>query len=245
MSVPLAYVMQKPRLGSSQPLPARVVSTPTRPVPPLVRVPAPLPSVSTPVRPQIRRHWDGGPVCCSMRPPARRGRRTYACRICGYMIPPKEVKKENKLECCAKLMHLKCWEISVDPTKCDVKKCESLRHLLEKDGSVCKVKNKPPASREILPVSSFASTQISDRTENTVTCIYCKEKVSVIEKHHLQTDCKKVNAVLARTGLTSSRVFDPGKSDFSECLSPVATRSAAMTAISRITGTPRCGDDIK
>ena len=237
---------KKPRLDvCSQPLPVRVVSTPTRTARSPVRVPAPLPSVATPVRPQIRRHWDGGPVCCSMRPPARRGRRTYACRICGYMIPPKMVKKDNKLECCGKLMHIECWNISVDPGKTDSRRCESLRHLLEKDGSVCEVKKKPRTNREVLPVSTFAASQGDRATESTsVICPYCKECVSVIDKDHLRYGCKKVNAVLSRTGLTSSRVFDPGTDDFSKCLSPVATRSAAMTAVARVTGTPGCADEI-
>ena len=76
-------------------------------------------------------------------------------------------------------------------------------------------------------------------------CLYCKDDVSVIDKNHLQSECKKINSVLARSGLTSSRVFDPGKPEnFADSLSPAAARGAAMTAISRLTGTPGCGKDI-
>ena len=93
-----------------------------------------------------------------MRPPARKGRRTFMCRICGYTIPKKEVKNKNKLDCCGKLVHLTCWDIAVPAAKIDAKRCENIMHLLEKDGSVLPVKKNKPKPVYLNTVSVFGAS---------------------------------------------------------------------------------------
>ena len=111
--------------------------------------------------------------------------------------------------------------------------------------SIVPVRSKKTGDQYLTTVGSFAASQGASRDDNSVVCPYCKDDVSVVDKDHLRSNCPKINAVLSRTGLKSSRVFDPGKPEnFAESLSPMATRSAAMTAISRLTGTPGCGKDV-
>ena len=229
---------------ASQQLPVNSPDPITRARAPAQVLQSNMPAVSTPVRPQIRRFWDGTPICCSIRAPARKGRRTYMCRICGYTIPKKEIGNHNKLDCCGKLMHISCWEISVPIAKRGLKRCENIEKLLEKDGTAVPVKEKKK-STVLASTNAFASSQGASNGENSVICMYCNDDVSIIDKNHLGKNCPKLNAVLTRAGMRSTRMFDPGKPEnFGDCLSPVATRSAAATAVSKLTGTPGCGKDV-
>ena len=213
-----------------------------------VTVRAPLPVVTTPVRTFVSRNWDGGKLSCVVKAPLRRGRRIFTCRICGYAVPCIKDKNVVKFSCCGKICHKECWiKATADPVN-DVKKCESVIRLLNKDLSDYQLPSKAVLAPTSVQVNYFpgAQSQAPSTGECITPCMYCQDDVSIIDKYHLRKDCKKINAVLSRTGLLSNRVYDPGgkESKFGSFLSPVAERSAAMTAISRITGTPGCAKDV-
>ena len=174
---------------------------------------------------------------CSDPPPARRGRRNYACRVCGYAIASKATTTWS-MECCDQRIHAACFEASAELSQAESKTtekcCSKLRHFLNKDRSVI-LSVAPATSRSPLatqtqpaPCSTPKKRGVrgtisqQDTGPAPVPCEYCNEPIPMSNNRHYLYECRAI-----------SGIYDPGGGvDYSR-LTPLARRAAGMTRLQR------------
>ena len=194
-------------------------------------------------RPEKRKRPDF--FSCSNPCPAVRGRRSRACRVCGYAITSKD-KSYINLSCCNKDVHLVCWETSSAKYLRKNKKsrrhtCDMISDYLERDGlSIRPFFSVPSSTENDKPVdkataisasapATTGTTATVSSDADTVVCKYCKKPYGITEKQHLQSGCSELD-----------KFFDPGGGDLGAVgsITPLARRSAVSSRLDASLGTP-------
>ena len=176
---------------------------------------------------------------CAVSAPPVRGRRKFACRICGYTVNPKSTDVTD-FTCCDKVAHRECWKnASLRDALVSKPSCSKIYTFLNKD-------RKTP--RESWVTVPSAATQVSDSTTQgapavvsnlmqppspeslrNVNCEYCGSLIGIDDKNHYMETCIALNKL--------SEPYSRPESGAVE-LTPYATRMASMTLV-RPPCTPR------
>ena len=182
-------------------------------------------------------------ITCSTKPPAIRGRRENACRVCGYAIKKNCVPAV--LDCCNAKVHPICWHNSTSKfrTKYGPQKslrCFMISTLLQKGGVDPIEVIVPSASQPIVSSSrpgNDRATKSQSLTHDVTLeselapCPFCGKMLSLDDKRHALTECTRLN-----------ELFDPGgnvEEGASLALTPLASWCASMSRVDSLDGTPR------